>query len=63
MIHRFKDEITALIQSPIDEVYDIDPKVAGVINAFRNKTLEIKAGGGGKYGEIVLPKNNLDNYL
>jgi uncharacterized protein (TIGR00375 family) len=63
MIHRFKDEITALIQSPIDEVYDVDPKVAGVINAFRNKTLEIKAGGGGKYGEIVLPKNNLDNYL
>ena len=63
MIHRFKDEITALIQSPIDEVYDVDPKAAGVINAFRNKTLEIKAGGGGKYGEIVLPKNNLDNYL
>ena len=63
MIHRFNDEITALIQSPIDEVYDVDPKVAGVINAFRNKTLEIKAGGGGKYGEIVLPKNNLDNYL
>jgi uncharacterized protein (TIGR00375 family) len=63
MIRRFKDEITALIQSPIDEVYDVDPKVAGVINAFRNKTLEIKAGGGGKYGEIVLPKNNLDNYL
>ena len=63
MIHRFKDEITALIQSPMDEVYDVDPKVAGVINAFRNKTLEIKAGGGGKYGEIVLPKNNMDNYL
>ena len=63
MIHRFKDEITALIQSPIDKVYDVDPKVAGVINAFRNKTLEIKAGGGGKYGEIVLPKNNMDNYL
>jgi uncharacterized protein (TIGR00375 family) len=63
MIHRFKDEITALIQSPMDEVYDVDPKVAVVIKAFRNKTLEIKAGGGGKYGEIVLPKNNLDNYL
>jgi len=63
MIHRFKDEITALIQSPMDEVYDVDPKVAAVIKAFRNKTLEIKAGGGGKYGEIVLPKNNLDNYI
>ena len=47
----------------MDEVYDVDPKVAVVIKAFRNKTLEIKAGGGGKYGEIVLPKNNLDNYL
>jgi len=63
MIHRFKDEITALIQSTMDEVYDVDPKVAAVIKAFRNKTLEIKAGGGGKYGEIVLPKNNLDNYI
>jgi uncharacterized protein (TIGR00375 family) len=63
MIQKFKDEITALIHAPIEEVYDIDPKVAGVIKAFRNKTLKIKAGGGGQYGEIILPENNLDSYI
>ncbi len=63
MIQKFKDEITALIHAPIEEVYDIDPKVAGVIKAFRSKTLKIKAGGGGQYGEIILPENNLDSYI
>lgn len=62
MIEKFNDEITALIHAPLQEVKDVDSKVAIVINAFRNKTLQIKAGGGGKYGEIVLPENNLDNY-
>ena len=63
MVHRFKDEITALIHAPMEEVNEVDPKVAGVIGAFRNKTLQIKAGGGGRYGEIILPENNLDKYL
>jgi len=60
MVGRFNNEITALIHAPMEEVTEVDPKVASVIKAFRNKTLEIKAGGGGKYGEIVLPKNNLE---
>lgn len=57
MIEKFNNEITALIHAPLQEVIDVDSKVANVINAFRNKTLQINAGGGGKYGEIVLPEN------
>jgi len=57
MIQKFKDEITALIHAPIKEVKDVDSQVADVIMAFRNNTLQIKAGGGGKYGEILLPQN------
>lgn len=63
MIDKFNDEITALIHAPMKEVYGVDSKVADVIKAFRNDTLQIKPGGGGKYGEIVLPQNNLDNYI
>ncbi len=63
MIDKFNDEITALIHAPMKEVYGVDSKVADVIKAFRNNTLQIKPGGGGKYGEIVLPQNNLDNYI
>ena len=59
MVQRFKDEITALIHAPIKEVKDVDSKVADVIMAFRNNTLQIKAGGGGKYGEIILAQNTL----
>ncbi len=57
MIQKFKDEITTLIHAPIKEVKDVDSQVADVIMAFRNNTLQIKAGGGGKYGEILLPQN------
>lgn len=63
MVHKFKDEITALIHTPMEELNNVDPKVASVIRAFRNNTLQINAGGGGKYGEIILPENNLDDYL
>lgn len=63
LIGKLNNEITALIHAPLEEVTEVDPEVARVIGAFRNKTLQIKAGGGGKYGEIVLPENNLDGYL
>ncbi len=55
MVLRFKDEISTLIKAPIEDIRDIDPDVSEVIRLFRNKTLQIKPGGGGNYGEIVLP--------
>jgi uncharacterized protein (TIGR00375 family) len=63
MVHKFGDEISALIHAPMNDVRDVDPKVAEVIHAFRNNKLQIKAGGGGKYGEILMPQNTLDNYI
>ena len=60
MIKRFGNEINALINAPMEEVNNIDAKVGSVIMAFRNKTLEIKTGGGGQYGEIILPGDNQD---
>lgn len=56
MIQEFKNEINALIHVPIEEVQNVDLKVANVIESFRNKTLQINSGGGGKYGEIVVPE-------
>ena len=41
----------------------MDSKVADVIKAFRNNTLQIKSGGGGKYGEIVLPEESQNSTL
>jgi len=57
MVTKFNNEITALIHAPMEDLKIIDSKVANVINAFRNNTLQIKSGGGGKYGEIILPEN------
>ncbi|UTB33759.1 MAG: TIGR00375 family protein [Methanobacterium sp. ERen5] len=56
MINNFKTEINALIHAPIQEVVAVDPEVAAVIKSFRNGTLEISSGGGGRYGEIVVPE-------
>lgn len=57
MVTKFNNEITALIHAPMEDLKIIDSKVANVINAFRNNTLQIKSGGGGRYGEIILPEN------
>jgi uncharacterized protein (TIGR00375 family) len=55
MVNNFENEINALIHASIEEVQNVDIKVANVIESFRNNTLQINAGGGGQYGEIVLP--------
>lgn len=56
MINNFENEINALIHAPIKEVIAVDPKVAAVIESFRSGTLDINSGGGGRYGEIVVPE-------
>ncbi len=55
MVEEFENEINVLIHAPIEEVQNVDLKVADVIESFRNRTLQINSGGGGKYGEIVVP--------
>ena len=41
-----------MINVPLEDIAKIDDKVAIGIEGFRNKTLNVVPGGGGKYGEI-----------
>jgi len=64
LILKFGDEISVLIDAPMDKMVKIDPELARRIGAFRDKTLQIKVGGGGKYGELVFNESStLDAFL
>jgi uncharacterized protein (TIGR00375 family) len=56
LVDNFKTEIDVLINSPIDEIMDVDSKIAPAIEAFRNRSLEVIPGGGGQYGQILFEK-------
>lgn len=53
LINYFDTEIDILINVPISDIEKIDLNVAPAIESFRNKTIEVIPGGGGKYGEIL----------
>jgi PHP family Zn ribbon phosphoesterase len=61
LILKFGDEISVLVDAPLKELVEIDPELARRIQAFRDKTLQIKVGGGGKYGELVFNEENSTN--
>lgn len=63
LIQEFGNEIEVMINTSLDEIKSIDKKIAHSIEAFRNKTLIMVPGGGGKYGEIKFPEKNLDKYF
>ena len=64
LILKFGDEISVLIDAPLEEMVEIDSELTRRIKAFRDKTLQIKVGGGGKYGELVFNENStLDAFL
>ena len=52
LIDSFGPEIDVLINTPMEDISKIDRNVALGIEGFRNKTLNVVPGGGGKYGEI-----------
>lgn len=52
LIDNFGNEINVLVDCNISDVEKIDSKVSNAIEAFRNNTIDITPGGGGKYGEI-----------
>lgn len=54
MLQRFSDEISVLINAPMEDLEEADPKLAPVIKSFRDGTLKMQSGGGGRYGEIIL---------
>ncbi|KZX16955.1 TIGR00375 family protein [Methanobrevibacter filiformis] len=57
------DEINILINTPIEEIAKVDSITAPAIESFRNKTLKIILGGGGKYGQILLGETQEDSAI
>ncbi len=56
LIDNFDTEIDVLINVSIDDISKIDSDIAPAIEAFRNGTIDVIPGGGGKYGEIIFVK-------
>ena len=56
LIDNFGNEIEVLINVSIDDISKVDSDIAFAIEAFRNGTIEVIPGGGGKYGEILFKK-------
>ncbi|MDR2624247.1 MAG: TIGR00375 family protein [Methanobrevibacter sp.] len=54
LIREFNNEIDVLIKVPLSKIDEIDDGVSIAIKAFRDKSIHIAPGGGGKYGEISL---------
>ena len=52
LVDKFQTEINVLVNVPIAEISEIDVNIAPAIEAFRNNTIDVIPGGGGKYGEI-----------
>lgn len=56
LVANFKTEINILLNTPIEDISKIDPSLVSAIEGFRNKSLHVSPGGGGKYGEISFEK-------
>lgn len=78
LVQKFGNEINVLIYASLEEIDAVDSHLTPVITSFRDNTLQIRPGGGGKYGEILLnpeeqdieekqtdlePENTLDKYF
>ncbi|WP_407409927.1 TIGR00375 family protein [Methanobrevibacter sp.] len=56
LIDNFSTEIDVLINVSIEDIAKIDSDIAPAIEAFRNGTIDVVPGGGGKYGEILFDR-------
>lgn len=56
LIDSFSTEIDVLINVSIEDIAKIDSDIAPAIEAFRNGTIDVVPGGGGKYGEILFDR-------
>ena len=53
-VERFGNEINVLVDAKIEELSEVNPRVAQKIGAFRNGWVHYIAGGGGNYGKPVI---------
>jgi uncharacterized protein (TIGR00375 family) len=78
LVLKFGNEINVLMYASLGEIEGVDSNLTPVIRAFRDNSLFIRPGGGGKYGKIlfnpeeqdieadqeeIIPINTLDKYL
>ena len=56
LIDNFNTEIDVLINVSLDDIKKVDPIIAPAISAFREGTVDVIPGGGGKYGQISFEK-------
>ena len=57
LVERFGNEIKILVDTPIVEIAEIEERVAGKVEAFRNDLVLYDAGGGGQYGTPFICDN------
>jgi uncharacterized protein (TIGR00375 family) len=60
MVQEFGNEIGALIDASLEDLEVLDPQLTPIIKSFRDNSLIISPGGGGKYGKILLEAENED---
>lgn len=56
LIDNFATEIDVLINVSIEDISKIDSNIAPAIESFRDGTIDVVPGGGGKYGEILFER-------
>lgn len=56
LIDNFGTEINVLINVALTDIEKVDSNIASVIESFRNNSIDVVPGGGGKYGEISFDK-------
>ena len=57
LIENFGTEIDVLINIPLKDIEKIDSSISYAIESFRNNSIDVVPGGGGKYGEISFDYN------
>lgn len=60
LVDNFGSEIEVLINSPLGDIEKFDANISLAIEAFRNKTINVVPGGGGKYGEVSFDSNVIE---
>ena len=63
LIDGFGTEIDVLINSPLDDIKKLDGDIALAIESFRNGTINVIPGGGGKYGQISFNKEKTERKI
>lgn len=63
LIDGFGTEIDVLINSPLDDIKKLDGDIALAIESFRNGTINVIPGGGGKYGQILFNKEKTERKI